>query len=323
MPNIAALNADPSIRRPGTGMLFCVTPEGHAVLRVHATADPDKRSEEWRTEKRKQFLSDAFFRQEIDLDHYALTGSLVFPEYDESIHVIPHEAIPREMTMYCSIDPHPRTPTAVLWLGVDQWEDMYVYREMWPSNFYAQTKTPRDGDDETKFNYKDYCGAIAWYEGNRIDWQNPNTPDCYGLYAMNGGEKIVERYMDQAGKGFIATKDEDSQQSIADTFAQFGIECADPVKRHRAGYDAVHEALEPRHHNQFGQWPRLHFSSNVHELRLEMRRHRYKGRKAGSLQDEELWQRGVKARRHMIDNLRYLLTAEPRYISSMTSRRAN
>jgi hypothetical protein len=64
----------------------------------------------------------------------------------------------------------------------------------------------------------------------------------------------------------------------------------------------------------------LHISSDCHELILELKHYRYKKRDS-LLEEEELWQRGVKARRHQIDNLRYLLCAEPAWIPSLASLR--
>lgn len=306
---------------PMPGIQLRETSDGTAILYVHAHADPDKRSVEWRDKARSLFSNEAIFRQEIDIDFNALSGANMFPEFDEAIHVVQPSQIPKTLCCYCSIDPHPRTPTAALWLGVDTWSDLWIYRELWPSKAYGEKMTLRDSDQDTNYKFWEYAETIAWLEGNEIDWHNRGTADEYGIYKRsNDGERVIDRFMDQAGKGFSVVQDEDSRVSIAETFAKCGIDCTDPYKRHEAGYDAIHRVLQLRNDSRHGKWPRLHISSECRELILEIKNLRYKERKS-LLGEEELWQRAVKARRHQVDNLRYLLTSEPAWIPALASRR--
>ena len=59
-----------------------------------------------------------------------LTG-LIYKEFDAQIHVIDPPVIKPHWSKYMAIDPHERTPTAVLWLAVDEKENHYLYDELW------------------------------------------------------------------------------------------------------------------------------------------------------------------------------------------------
>lgn len=298
------------------------TPEGIAVLRVHHLADPLK-DEAWRVRERRKYTSQAYWDKEIDIKYDALDGQRVYPEFDPTIHVIPDDQIPKQLTRYMSIDPHPRTPHAALWIGIDRWGDWYAYRELWPSVGYGDPRQVKDIDQEKSFTVKDYAETMAVLEGNYIEWKNAETDDEYGLYrrikagqmfpwnalAERNGEYIVYRFMDQAGKAFRASGENQQAESYAERYDRFGIQCQDPMKLHQAGEDAVHELLKPRRHETRGVWSRLHIGASLKELILELTKHRRKSTRR--LTNElELKQDGVEYRRHLIDNLRYLATGQ-------------
>lgn len=58
-------------------------------------------------------------------------SGLIYKEFDADIHIIPHLSISPDWTRYMAIDPHERTPTAVIWLAVDEKENQYIYDELW------------------------------------------------------------------------------------------------------------------------------------------------------------------------------------------------
>lgn len=297
-----------NVRVPCPGMMLRRTETGTAVVWLHYSADPTMDAERVK-DLRRLYTSEAAWQQEMEINYDAQSGQRVYPDFDPKIHVIAHSKIPKMLTRYMAIDPHPRTPHAMLWIGIDRWSDWYVYRELWPSRAYGKPVTIKDSDEENRFTIRDYCETIAWLEGNKIEWRNEHTDDSYGIYQKQGkGEKVVERFMDQAGKAFRASGEESVEESLAARYNRFGIICSDPYKSHKAGEDAIHDLLKPRLDDRHGVWPRLHISDRCPELALELNRYRYKLTKRMS-DEKELKQEGVESRCHEIDLLRYLATS--------------
>jgi len=304
---------------PVPGLSLRRTSQGLAVLRVLYSADPDKRAAGWLEAEEKKFTSRALFKQEVLIEYDAREGGLVYPEFDETIHVIPDEQVPKALTRFMSLDPHPRTPHAMLWVGVDEWSDWYVYRELWPSVVYGDSRQLRDNDSENTFTLREYAEAIAALERNEIEWHHAETDQEYGVYRLrHGGERIVYRFMDQAGKAFRASGEGAQIETYARRYDRYGIQCVDPRKSHESGEDAIRQLLKPRYHDARGSWPRLHIAASCRELILEFKKYRYKSIKHWRNQ-VELYQEGTQYRSHMLDNLRYLATGELAWIRNLKS----
>jgi hypothetical protein len=297
------------VATPCPGVMLRRAPEtGAAVVWLHYTADPTMTEERLELE-RKRYTNQALFRREMEIDYDALSGQRVYPTFDPKVHVIGHDRIPKRMCRYMAIDPHPRTPHAFMWIGVDAWNDLYIYRENWESKIYGKRKQLTDRDEENEFFVGQYVEMIAHMEGNQIEWHGDTTSDGYGIYRRKpDGEKIMERFMDQAGKAFRASGENQVEESYAERYNRYGIECSDPYKSHRAGEDAVRELLRPRKHDLKGNWTRLHISDRCIETILEFFSYRYKITKRMN-EERELKQEGVEARCHMLDLLRYLATS--------------
>jgi len=306
------------VKRPIQGLTFGRTENDWAVVHMHYSADPTRTSE-WAKVEQKKYTSIGDWRKEQEIDPFAKDGTLVYPEFKQEVHVIEHAKIPKKLTRFSAIDPHPRTPHAFLWVGIDRWGDWYVYRELWPSKVCGQSKTLKDTDEENRFTIKEYCEVVAQLEGNKIEWMNPETDDEYGVYReLPGGEKIIYRYMDQAGKGFDAAGDAQKRESYWDRYQNFGLTCQSPKKQHQAGEDAIRELLKLRKHDLYGTWPRIHISDRCPELIYELLRHRYPTTLRFS-PDKELPDKPVAVRTHLIDDLRYLATAPIGYIKNLES----
>lgn len=305
---------------PGVpGLELARLPNGLAVMWVGYWARPDMTAD--RAEKeRDQYPNDALWRQEMLGDAKAKSGQLIYPEFDQAVHVVPDSWVPPHLCRYMAIDPHPRTPTAMLWIGIDQWDDWWAYREIWPSKMYGSPRPLRDSDEENHFTTKEYAEMVAVLERNSLEWRNPERgPNEYAIYRnKRGGERIVYRFMDQAGKGFMATGEDDNPESITARYARYGIQCSDPYKSHASGEDAIHELLKMRHHEWRGQWPVLHIAESCKELIMEFRMHRYK--KTVTPSDErELKQEASENRCHMLDILRYLATSGAHWSPALAS----
>jgi hypothetical protein len=207
----------------------------------------------------------------------------------------------------------------MLWVLIDRYSDWYIYRDLWPSRVYGNTRNLRDDEEDNQYTIREYAETVATLEGNRMEWRNPETDDEYALYRRtDGGERIIERFMDQAGKGFRASGEQQREETYAKRYDRFAIQCSDPYKSHKSGEDAVHSLLKLRRHDIRGLWPRLHVAASAKELILEFTKYRFKVTRTPN-NERELKQDGVEARCHMIDNLRYLATANISYIPSLAS----
>lgn len=310
------LTAD--VERPVKGLTFGRTDKGWAAIHMHYSADPT-RDTEWAAKKKQGYTSEADWKKEQEIDPYAKDGAIVYPEFDENVHVIPHSQIPKFLTRYMAIDPHPRTPHAFLWVGVDAWGDWYFYRELWPSVVYGKPKSIKDTDVDNRFTIHDYADTIARLEGNSITWEHIGKESKWGKYVESDrGEKIIDRYMDQAGKAFEVEGDAQNSDTYWDRYSKFGIQCIAPNKQHQAGEDSIRDGLKKRYHDTRGNWPQIHVSNRCPELILELRRHRYPILRRAT-NERELPQHGVEARCHLIDLTRYLRMAPLVFIKRLES----
>lgn len=297
------------------------TDRGHAVIRLHYSADPEMKGERLEKERAK-YTSETKWRQEMEIDWEAKSGALIYPEFKDAIHVIPHEQIPKTGTLFMGIDPHPRTPHAFLWVLIDEWSDWYVYRELWPSKVAGSSRRLKDSDEENSYSIRDYAQTIAVTEGNEMRIVHRGEDKEYGKYIRrDGGERMMLRLMDQAGKAFRASDEASLLETYARRYRKYGILCNDPRKSHGVGEDAIRNLLAPRRHDLKGPWPRLHVSDRCTELRYEFRNLRYKTMKSENL-EMDLKQEAVETRSHLLDILRYIAThPQAMYVKRLASRR--
>lgn len=304
--------------QPCYGLTMRRTAQGWAVPRAHYAADPGLSAAAVEALRAKS-PTPAYWRQEMEIVADALEGQLVYPEFSPAVHVIDDEAIPRRLTRYMAIDPHPRTPHAMLWLGVDAWGDCYAYRELWPSVAYARPQNPRDDEPENEYTTKEYAETIAHLEGAEMEWRRPGTDaETAVLRPQSHGERVVMRLMDVAGKGFKVSAEGAAFESYATRYAKYGVICADPIRWHSKGEDAIRELLRVRQHEVYGQWPRLHVARSCQELILEMLRCRY-APMTKRADEQDVKQEAAKVRTHLIDCLRYLATAQLQWSPTLAS----
>lgn len=304
---------------PMPGVLLKRTKDGKAVLRLHYTADPVLTPDKI-AKMRAKYSSDAMWRKEMEIEYAALGGALIYPEFSYESHVVPDSWVPKKGCRYMSLDPHPRTPHACLWVLIDEWSDWWIYRELWPSVGYGETRKLTDQDIENSYPIKYYAEAIATLEGNYLEWRNEETDREFALYRQSvDGERMIFRLMDQAGKGFRASGEGQQLETYSTRYARFGLHFRDPKKAHESGEDAIRDLLKPRQHDARGMWPRLHIAESCPELILELKQHKYKVTKGGATDERDLRQQNTEARCHLIDNLRYLANSPAQYIGRLAS----
>jgi hypothetical protein len=306
------------MREPVKGLSMRRTANGIPVVRLHYTA-LEYATPEWIAAQRARYTSQAYWDLEMEIKYEALSGQRVYPEFDPVIHVVPDAEVPRVGCRYMSLDPHPRTPHAFLYVLIDHYSDWWVYRDLWPSVVWGQPKTLRDDEEDNSYTIREYAETITTLEGNRLEWHNAETDDEYAIYRKrDNGERIIERFMDQAGKGFRASGEQSREETYARRYDRFGIQCADPYKSHKSGEDAIRALLKLRKHDTKGLWPRLHVAASCKELIVEFLKYRYKVTRVANA-EKDLKQEGVEARSHQLDNLRYLATAALSYIPTLAS----
>lgn len=306
------------VKTPCPGLAMRRNAAGAAIVRLHYSADSTMTPERVRQIKQRFLGDEARWKKEMDMDVHALSGQLVYPDFNPSIHIIDQDQVPRQLTRYCAVDPHPRTPFAFLWVGVDRFNDVYVYRDYWPSKAYGINKRLKDSDEDPQYTTREYVEVIAHLEGNEIQWRQDVDGVEYGEYIRKPhGEEIVYRYMDQAGKAFRVSGEGTPLETIAGKFRDYGMACMDPRKAHSAGEDAIRELLRVRMW-QGKPWPRLHIARNCRELIWELLNYRYEPTR-GDLRWKELSQEGQKVRSHCLDLLRYLATSPIDWIPNLAS----
>lgn len=307
------------------GMQYLKLPEGlggFPFIDLDIEADPQFRDPVRMADLERRFQPRAFYLREIKRQAYALSGATIYSEFDAQVHVVPHDQIPKRGTLYMSLDPHPRTPHAALWLLIDGYSDWYIYREMWPSKIYGRPGRLGDDDEDAHYTVKEYAEAIVErFEGNKINWSHAETDMEYGIVEERlGGEKVLQRFMDQAGKGFREHSSATQSETYAMRYNKCGLQFSDPKKSHEAGEDAVRDLLKQRKHDLKGKWPRIHISDRCEELILEFKTARYKQMKRIDT-EKELSQKAAEYRTHMLDNLRYLATSNAEFVPSFVSSR--
>lgn len=306
-----------TVRTPAYGLALKRNRQGHAIVRLHVSADQTMTKERL-AEIRRTFPTDAFYRQEVEMEAYAKSGALVYPEFEPSIHCIADEDIPRGLTRYMILDPHPRTPFYSLWVGIDRFADWYVYRELWPSAECGQTRRSKFADDDPQFTVKEYAEVYAKLEGNEIEFRDVGTDKESGFYwKKDTGESIVYRLMDQAAKGFKVSAEGMPLETISSRFSLYGLYFEDPYKIHSAGEDAIRALLKPRVVEK-RLWSRLHIAKSCKELIWEFQNLRYETTH-GNLDIKEMKQDAMKVRSHGIDCMRYAACSDLTFIQRMAS----
>jgi phage terminase large subunit-like protein len=59
-----------------------------------------------------------------------LTG-LIYKEFNPELHICEPPIVKKDWSRYMAVDPHERTPTAVLWVAVDPADRHWIYDELW------------------------------------------------------------------------------------------------------------------------------------------------------------------------------------------------
>jgi hypothetical protein len=284
---------------------------GFNVLRLHYTADPDKdpstlAGKRW-LEEAKMGMSDARWRQEHEIDYGALGGTLVFPGFEESIHVTPPcmEDLSDEKgqqrtdryTIWQGADPHPRTPDAFLWLAVNKDGEFAVVWSWWPNE---------------KLIVRRCAEKLKLIDGAPLG--------------------LMPRYrvMDVAGKSFNVDEEHDFFDAYRTAKDDLGKDIGvhfQPAKKNRdlSGYDLINDALTPRKFvvgDKEELRPLLTIWKDCGDndkLVWQFKNLRFREWK-GTVTDKDAPEEPEQKERHLIDCLSYILLDGPRFIERRRNR---
>lgn len=289
------------------------TEQGYLITQIHYSADPGKDAQ-WVTATKAKCPSEYIWQQEYEIDAYARSGAMMYPEFSYRVNVYEPFPIPHEWTRYMCCDPHKRRPHAFLWLAVDPWEDHWYYREYWPSKVYG--KRGHVPEDDELWNIHQYAETLRQLEGPDIDVFGP------GGFADNQSkqEVIYRRIMDTHGKAiFVETHDgKDEPETFWDRYADEGFRFFDAKKDVDAGRDTAARRLLPRdisdEHGKRKE-PVVHIFTTLPELIWELRHNRFPILKPQQVERQDPTPKELLKRKHMTDNFRYLEMADPVYIN--------
>lgn len=155
---------------------------GIVVLKVHHTADPEKRSDEWITRESAKYggQKSAFWRSEYDIDFGARRGGLVFPSFSPDRHCIPPFELPEEWPKYRVIDPGFRNACACAWFTVDFDGNLVLYRELYKQGWKV----------EALASSIKALSARERYEMTMID------PSAFAKTLAGGGRSVADLFIE-------------------------------------------------------------------------------------------------------------------------------
>jgi phage terminase large subunit-like protein len=200
-------------------------------------------------------------------------SGLVFKEFDPEIHIWDNPKVQKHWSVYFAIDPHPRTPTACLWVAVDENDQLYIIDELWLPDMTVP----------------EIAGAIKAQEVNhpsRFRFIDP---------AMDKDNELVG--------GFNTRKE----------LMKYGIACARANNDYDYGITKIREALRPCFLPLFrASIPRLRVARHCKHTIYEFQHYIWDDYTMRP-EDHNEKQKAKKKDDHFIDCLRYILNANPRF----------
>lgn len=215
-------------------------------------------------------------------------SGLVYKDYNSDIHTIKRFSIPTHWVRVCSIDPHPRNPTAVLYIAVCPiGEFIRVCREQGiPS-----------GIESTGYNTDMYTVYDEIYPGEPL--LIAQVADL--MKAKEGNDYISYRLIDNSAN----TPDPIMGTSVREEFEKHGIRTVLADKDIPNRIFKVRERLKTN---------TIRFMDDLSETLWEIRHYAWDDYKHGrDYKDPK--EKPRKKRDHMMDNLGYVCLSSPKYDS--------
>lgn len=201
-----------------------------------------------------------------------LTG-LIYKEFNPSMHIIEPFQIPKHWTKYFCIDPHPRTPTACLWLAADPHGKLWIYDELWLDSM----------------NLEQIAHAIHAQEQS-------------GVPLIRFIDPAMDKDNELAG-GFNTRKE----------LMRYGIFTSRANTDPDLGRNRIKQALLPKFETTAGmEIPLLRVMRNCEQTIYEFTHYIWDEYRRGS-DDLDPKQRPKKKNDHFMDCLKYIMNADPHF----------
>lgn len=168
---------------------------GFHVFELHYSADADKDPD---TEAGKKWIKaekvgmpESKWRQEYEIDWFALSGDLIYPEFSKEKHLIEPFIIPKDWTRYMAIDPGLQKPTAMLWCAVDPEDNVVFYREHYVAEQTIKWHCDRikeyESDEEILCRYIDSAANIRNFATKRTNVEDYSDE---GIHCLNANKDV-------------------------------------------------------------------------------------------------------------------------------------
>ncbi len=243
--------------------IFCVTMDMRD--NTYLTEEAIKEMEEAMTEDEKEARLHGRFMH--------LSG-LVYKEFFPGHHVVERPVIQKHWTRYMAVDPHPRTPTAVLWLAVDEQDNHWVYDELWLKDM----------------DIKAIAYAILAQEGD-----------------FPSHVKLIDPHADAdnvAAGGFNFRKE----------LMKYGVYTQRANSDPMLGKSKIRQVLTLRYNPMIKrEIPQLHIGNNCTQTIYEFQHYIWEDHKRNK-EEYALKEKPKKKDDHLMDCLRYIYNYGPRYI---------
>ncbi len=158
------------------------------VVWLHYTADPDKNpnneiGKRW-FEKAREGISQLDWDKEHEIDWFAKSGQLIYPEFDHSYLIDPFD-IPNHWTKFMAFDVGIRNPSAGLWCAISEDGFMYLYREYYQRNHVVKDHVKHIMYVENRTKEKIFARYIDPSAGNRSHVINSSVSSEFSKYGIH------------------------------------------------------------------------------------------------------------------------------------------
>ena len=201
-------------------------------------------------------------------------SGLIYKEFNPDINICEPVTIKPTWTRYMAIDPHERTPTAVMWFAVDNNDNHWIYDELWLADM----------------DIEQIAHAIHAQEGDLIPRIRLIDPHNDKDNAVAGGFNIRKELM------------------------KHGVYCERANSDPALGKSRIRQALKARYSSIFKtEIPQLRVSRNCRQTIYEFQHYVWEEYRRNR-EEQGPKDMAKKKHDHFMDCLRYIYNHQPRYI---------